>query len=314
MHDDDLIRRHFWFDADAPQLRRGPGDDAAVLDWPVGRRCALSSDLFLEGAHFDPGDDPADIGHKALAVNLSDLAAMGARPVCFTLALALPAIDDDWLTGFSAGLRELARTHDCVLAGGDVSRGALGVCITVLGALDGAAPALRRDAGRAGDRIGITGDLGGAAYARRHPGGDADCRRRLHRPEPRVAFGRALRGLARAAIDVSDGLLLDLGRLLAASGCGGSVALEEVPLPAAVAAEQAADGDWVRTLGGGEDYELLFTAPAAAWDEIEARAATLKLPVRAIGRTEPEPGLRAAERGRTVELPERPGFDHFATG
>ncbi len=314
MHDDELIRRHFWFDADAPQLRRGPGDDAAVLDWPAGRRCALSSDLFLEGAHFEPDDDPADLGHKALAVNLSDLAAMGARPVCFTLALALPELDDGWLAGFSSGLRALARAHDCALAGGDVSRGARGACITVLGALDGDAPALRRDAARAGDRIGVTGDLGGAAYARRHPDGDAECRRRLHRPEPRVAFGRALRGLARAAIDVSDGLLLDLGRLLAASGCGGAVALEEVPLPAAAAAEQAAAGDWLRTLGGGEDYELLFTAPAAAWDEIEARAAALELPVRAIGRAESAPGLRAAERGRAVELPARPGFDHFADG
>lgn len=314
MHDDELVRRHFWFDADAPQLRRGPGDDAAVLDWPAGRRCALSSDLFLEGAHFDPDDDPADLGHKALAVNLSDLAAMGARPVCFTLALALPEPDDAWLAGFSFGLRALARAHDCALAGGDVSRGARGACITVLGALDGDAPALRRDAARAGDRIGVTGDLGGAAYARRHPDGDADCRRRLRRPEPRVAFGRALRGLARAAIDVSDGLLLDLGRLLAASGCGGAVALEEVPLPAAAAAEQAADSDWLRTLGGGEDYELLFTAPAAAWDEIERRAAELELPVRAIGRTESAPGLRATERGRAVALPERPGFDHFAGG
>ena len=314
MHDDELIRRHFWFDADAPQLRRGPGDDAAVLDWPAGRRCALSTDLFLEGAHFDPGDDPADLGHKALAVNLSDLAAMGARPVCFTLALALPELDDAWLAGFSGGLRELARAHDCALAGGDVSRGARGVCITVLGALDGDAPALRRDAAHAGDRIGVTGAVGGAAYARRHPDGDAECRRRLHRPEPRVAFGRALRGLARAVIDVSDGLLLDLGRLLAASGCGGAVALEEVPLPAAAAAEQAADGDWVRTLGGGEDYELLFTAPAAAWREIEARAAALELPVRAIGRAESAPGLRATEHGRAVELPARPGFDHFGGG
>lgn len=312
MDEDTLIQRYFSFDADSPGLIQGPGDDAALLTLPP-EACAISTDLFLQGAHFDPGDDPADLGHKALAVNLSDLAAMGATPVCFTLGLVMPRIDEGWIAGFSEGVKGLAREYGVALAGGDLSRGELGVCITVIGTLEGDAPALRRDAARVGDRIGVTGTVGDAALARLDPDrmGLESCRERLHRPQPRVEFGCALRGRAHAAMDISDGVLKDLGRLLKASGKGASVELTDIPLSEPVAEERTRSGDWFSILGGGEDYELVFTAPESEWEDIQGIGHRLGVPVSSIGIVDGGDGLRLTEKGEPVPLPSRLGYDHF---
>lgn len=312
MSEDALIRKYFSFDADASALMLGPGDDAALLRLPPGV-CALSTDLFLQGAHFDPDTDPEDAGFKALAVNLSDLAAMGASPVCFTLALAMPRIDEPWLAGFSRGLQGLAKRYGIALAGGDLSCGALAATITVLGTLEGEAPALRRDAAQVGDAVGATGTLGDARLARMFPdrAGLESCVARLQRPEPRVAFGHRLRGHAHAAMDVSDGLFLDLQRLLHASGVGAHVELAQVPLSAPVAAELSQRGNWFEVLGGGEDYELVFTAPEPEWDAVRTAAASLDLPVARIGTVTADSELRVTHNGAAVALPAELGHDHF---
>ena len=314
MDEDALIQRYFSFDADSPDLIRGPGDDAALLRLAPGT-CAISTDLFLQGAHFDPGDNPVDLGHKALAVNLSDLAAMGATPVCFTLALAMPRIDEPWIAGFSEGIKGLAREYEILLAGGDLSRGELGACITVVGTLEGDAPALRRDAAVAGDRIGVTGTVGDAALARLHldKEGLQECRNRLYRPQPRIEFGRRIRGHAHAAMDISDGILKDLGRLLKASGQGGLVELARIPLSGPVASEQARTGDWFTVLGGGEDYELVFTVPKIEWEEIEAIGRELDIQVSNIGTVEAGDELKLVREGVPVPLPSQLGYDHFSS-
>lgn len=312
MDEDTLIQRYFSFDADSPGLIQGPGDDAALLALPP-EACAISTDLFLQGAHFDPGDDPADLGHKALAVNLSDLAAMGATPVCFTLGLVMPRIDEGWIAGFSEGVKGLAREYGVALAGGDLSRGELGVCITVIGTLEGDAPALRRDAAMVGDRIGVTGTVGDAALARLYPdrSGLESCRERLYRPQPRVEFGCAIRGHAHAAIDISDGVLKDLGRLLKVSGKGASVELTGIPLSEPVTEERTRSGDWFSVLGGGEDYELVFTAPESEWENIQGIGHRLGVPISSIGIVDGDDGLRLTEKGESVPLPSQLGYDHF---
>ncbi len=312
MDEDTLIERYFSFDADSPTLILGPGDDAALLTPPPGK-CAISTDLFLQGAHFDPGDDPVDLGYKALAVNLSDLAAMGATPVCFTLGLSMPRIDERWVAAFSEGIRELAREHGIALAGGDLSRGELGACITVIGSLEGDAPPLRRDAAKVGDRIGVTGTVGDAALARLHPGraGLERCGERLRRPRPRLEFGHRARGHAHAAMDISDGILKDLGRLLKRSGKGASVELADIPVSVSVATERRVAGDWFSILGGGEDYELVFTAPESEWEKILKIGDQLGVQVSGIGTVSSSEELSLTLEGEPVSLPPRLGYDHF---
>ena len=313
MDEDTLIRKYFSFDNSAQGVLQGPGDDAALLSL-AGEHNVVSTDLFLQGAHFDPGDDPEGLGHKALAVNLSDLAAMGATPRYFTLALAMPVIDETWIAGFSRGLQNLASTQRVALVGGDLSRGELGVCITVMGSLEGDAPPLCRHEARAGDVIGVTGTVGDPALARMYPAkaGLEECRERLHRPQPRIGFGQGIRGHAHAAMDISDGILKDLGRLLQASAKGAEVDLAKIPLSAPVAAEQERTGDWFAVLGGGEDYELVFTVAPAEWAEVEAIANEHDVAVTVIGQVNDETGLRLTEAGTLIPLPERLGFDHFS--
>ncbi|HYF60456.1 MAG TPA: thiamine-phosphate kinase, partial [Burkholderiaceae bacterium] len=236
----ELIRRFFERPAAAGRARLGIGDDCALLDVPGGESLAVSTDMLVEGRHFFPDVDPEALGHKALAVNLSDLAAMGARPLGFTLALALPAADEAWLEAFSRGLFALADAQGCELVGGDTTRGPLALCVTVHGTVPPAL-ALRRDGARAGDDLWVSGALGAAALAveRRLRGEPvpAGALARLDRPEPRVALGLGLRGLARAAIDLSDGLAGDLGHVLArsseAAGVPLGAALERDALPVA---------------------------------------------------------------------------------
>ena len=322
----DLIRRHFQRPgrAQPPGVALGIGDDCALLVPEPGHQLAVSTDMLVEGRHFLPGADPTALGHKALAVNLSDLAAMGARPLGFTLALALPQADDGWLTAFARGLFALADAHACPLVGGDTTRGPLNLCITVFGEL---APgeALLRSAAKPGDDIYLSGRTGEArlalallqqeAWAVQACGADAlarhpELQQRLDQPSPRLPLGRALAGVAHAAIDVSDGLAADLGHILAASGVGAELDLAALPLaPALQALPQERRLDCL--LSGGDDYELVFTVAPEQRAAVAAAAQASGTLVTRIGRTTATPGLVAVRAdGSRLPLAVR-GFDHF---
>ena len=312
----ELIRRFF---AGAPvrRARLGIGDDCALLaDCPPGECLAVSTDLLLAGRHFFDDVDPVSLGWKSLAVNLSDLAAMGALPVGFTLALALPTLDETWLGAFAAGLLDLAALHDCELLGGDTTRGPLAIGITIFGHVP-PDQALRRDRGRAGDDLWVSGELGAAALAVRErlagrelPAGHP-ARARLERPTPRVALGRSLLGLAHAAIDLSDGLLGDLGHLCERSGLGARVEWPLVPVSGALAGLPQRD-QMALALAGGDDYELLFSAPRAARETISRLAVNgAGGPVR-VGCMTAEPGIRIlAADGTPLVTDDIFAFDHF---
>jgi thiamine-monophosphate kinase len=313
----ELIERYFRRPVRHQPL--GIGDDCALLAPAPGMQLAVSCDMLVEGRHFFPGADPRALGHKSLAVNLSDLAACGAQPLAFTLALALPAADDAWLAPFAAGLLALADEHGCELVGGDTTRGPLNICITVFGEVP-AGHALLRSGARAGDDVFVSGTLGDARLALEALRGGialapADlqaARARLERPAPRVALGLALRGVASSAIDISDGLAGDLGHILAQSGVGAR--LEVHALLATMAAPVRAVPAERRlecVLGGGDDYELAFTAPAQRRDAVAQAARAAGVPVTRIGRIEAEPGLRVVD-ARGEPVPQRfVSFDHF---
>jgi thiamine-monophosphate kinase len=296
----------------------GIGDDAALLRVPDGHDLALSTDTLVAGVHFPPETAPADIGWKALAANLSDLAAMGATPAWCTLALTLPHADADWLDAFLDGFCELADAHEVALVGGDTTRGPLAMTLAVHGFVP-AGQALRRDRAQAGEDVWVTGTLGDAAGAlRQWRGGglqSAKLRFRLDRPTPRIAAGISLRGLASAAIDLSDGLAADLGHVLAASGVGAELELGRLPTSRTLAehfADEAAR--WRLQLSGGDDYELCFTAPSAHALEIERVLAECELPATVIGRTTREPGLRLLTPDGEAFVHAGTGFEHFAAG
>jgi thiamine-monophosphate kinase len=267
---------------------------------------------------------PERLGHKALAVNLSDLAACGAKPVAFTLALALPRVDEGFLAGLAQGLFDLADAHGIGLVGGDTTAGPLNICITVFGEVP-PGQALRRDGARAGDALWVShpllGGLGDARLAleafRGHVSLDGAefeaVRTAMEQPQPRVALGLGLRGLASAAIDVSDGLVGDLGHVLRRSGVGADIALADLPI-GPVLARQPLPQQWHCCLAGGDDYELLFTAPPLAGAAVQAAAAAAGVGVRCIGRITAEPGLRLLDaQGQPLPL-QLQGFDHFAAG
>lgn len=299
----------------------GIGDDCALLTPTPGLLTAISSDMLVEDRHFFAGADPHKLGHKCLAVNLSDLAAMGARPIAFTLALALPQADPAWLAGFAAGLFELADAYDCELIGGDTTKGPLTICITIFGELL-PGQALRRDAARAGDDIWISGTLGDARLAlasyRLELSLEAAAREqaalRMHAPTPRVELGMALAsaGLAHAAIDISDGLVGDLGHILSASGVGARVDLDALP-PGPVLATQARELRRRYTAAGGDDYELCFTAPAGERAAILVLADSVATPVTRVGGIEAAPGLRLVDAAGQPVAMALAGFDHFAS-
>jgi thiamine-monophosphate kinase len=314
----DLIQRFFTRPASNAVL--GVGDDAALLQVTPGKLLAVSSDMLVAGCHFMPDADPYLLGHKTLAVNLSDLAAMGAMPRWATLALALPGVDEAWLSAFSRGFFELADRFGVTLVGGDTTRGPLNLCVTILGET-GAQP-LRRDVARVGDDIWVSGDLGGAALGLAHLQGEiqlndseaAACLTRLHRPEPRVALGQALAQLPHvAAIDISDGLLADLGHILEQSDVGADIELARLPAHAAVAA-RLSDSALARRclLAGGDDYELCFTAPPQDAAAIMAAGMDADVALSRIGRISALSGLRVVGAdGLPLKIEER-GFDHFA--
>ncbi|HCW18155.1 thiamine-phosphate kinase [Achromobacter sp.] len=313
----DLIARYFTRTAPAGML--GVGDDCALFPVPPGEQVATSTDLLLEGRHFFPDVDPRALGHKSLAVNLSDLAAMGARPIGCVLGLALPRLDEPWLAAFADGFHALAAAHGCPLIGGDTTRSAhdLAISVTVFGAVP-ASHALRRDGAQAGDDIWVSGELGAADVAYRLLDGQypadapllAATRGALEWPQPQVALGLALRGVAHAAIDLSDGLLQDLGHILAASGVGASIEFSRMPVAAALAAMDAAPLQRA-VLGGGDVYQLCFTAPAAKRDAVQAAGLAANARVTRIGQTLAQPGLTVLD-GQGQPMTTLPaGFDHF---
>jgi len=314
----DIIRKYFT--RAAPSAVLGVGDDCALLRPDPGMLLAVSTDMLLAGRHFFPDAEPGKLGHKALAVNLSDLAAMGADPRWATLAIALPDADEKWIAAFAEGFFRLAGRWGMELVGGDTTRGPLTISVTVMGEVP-AELALRRAAARAGDDIWLSGVTGEAALALAHLEGrvklegavrDA-CLARLHTPEPRVDLGGRLRGLARSAIDVSDGLLADLGHILEASGVGAELVWDKLPRAKAIAGcpDKALADDCL--LAGGDDYELLFTAPTSKRTEIEAVGMSLEIPLALIGAAVPgDPVARLRDaRGTLVSSPHK-GFDHFA--
>lgn len=313
----DLIERYF-----TRPVRRavlGVGDDCALLAPTPGMQLATSCDMLVEGRHFLSTVAPQRLGHKALAVNLSDLAACGARPLAFTLALSLPQADPDWLAGFARGLLALADAHGCELVGGDTTRGPLNICVGVFGEVP-PGEALLRSGARAGDDLYVSGTVGDARLALdvfrgalALPGELFDAvRPALEQPQPRVALGLALRGLASSAIDVSDGLLGDLGHVLRRSAVGARVDVDALPRSAALAAQPGAVQQ-ACTLAGGDDYELLFTAAPAHADAVRAAAARAGTPVTRIGRITAEPGLHLHDaQGRPV-VARADSFDHFRT-
>ena len=320
----DLIARYFTRPVRRAAL--GVGDDCALLAPAPGMQLAVSSDMLVEGRHFFAGTDPERLGHKALAVNLSDLAACGARPLAFTLALALPQVDAAWLEGFSRGLLQLADAHGCELVGGDTTQGPLNICITVFGEVP-TGQALLRSGAQPGDDIYVSGTLGEARLALDALRGQfalpanmlAHLRQRLERPTPRVALGLALRGVASSALDLSDGLLGDLGHILRASGVGACIDTSKTINLIAISARSISatgqfDADYLQqcTLAGGDDYELAFTAAPARRGAVAAAAQASGTAVARIGVVEGAPGLRLIDaQGRPVAQ-RYASFDHFA--
>jgi thiamine-monophosphate kinase len=308
-------------------VARGIGDDCALLDFGGATQLAVTTDMLIAGRHFFPAAAPAGLGHKALAVSLSDLAAAGAEPRCFFLALGLPAADEAWLEAFSAGLLALADEFGCVLAGGDTTRapraaaidGPLTISITAIGEVPRDA-ALTRAGARVGDDVWITGELGDAAFAL-----DAHAGRvrldavdassvflRLENPTPRVALGVGLRGLASACIDVSDGLIGDLGHVLARSNVGATVGWATIPR-SPVLRRQARETQFRCVLAGGDDYELAFTAPAAHRAAVEAAAGDARTPVTRVGAiTEGRDLIVHDEAGKPMDTPFK-AYDHFGS-
>ncbi|MDB5847695.1 MAG: thiamine-phosphate kinase [Rhodoferax sp.] len=319
----DLIARYFTRKPARAAL--GVGDDCALLQPRPGTQLAISSDMLVEGRHFLSTVNPAHLGHKALAVNLSDLAACGAEPLAFTLALALPHADEAWLAPFSRGLLALADAHGCELVGGDTTRGPLNICITVFGEVPvvaGRSQALLRSGAQPGDDVYVSGTLGDARLALEVFRGHlsvpeatfATARERMEQPTPRVALGQALRGIATAAVDVSDGLLGDLGHVLKASRVGVRI---DTTVAAGLVMAQAegmftAQQRLAFALAGGDDYELVFTAPRNARDAVAAASARSLTPVTRIGVIEAEPGVRLVDAAATPVDAAFASFDHFA--
>jgi thiamine-monophosphate kinase len=315
----ELIARYFL----RPRRRAGGvelgiGDDCALLAPTPGMRLAVSSDMLVEGRHFLSTVAPERLGHKALAVNLSDLAACGAEPLAFTLALAMPRADESFLAPLAEGLLALADRHGIELVGGDTTAGPLNLCITVFGQVP-PGQALLRSGAQVGDDLWVSGTLGDARLAlevfrgRLALGGDAfeRVRRAMELPEPRVALGQRLRGLASSAIDLSDGLLGDLGHVLRRSRVGAVIELDGLPRSAVLAA-QPATVQRLCLLTGGDDYELLFTAPERHREPIEQIGRELALPLTRCGRIEAAAGLRVRDRDGRAVVVEARAFDHFS--
>ncbi len=321
MNEFELIERHFARPVADPAVRVSIGDDAAIIAPSPGCELAVAVDMLVEGRHFRPGTDAEALGHKTLAVNLSDMAAMGATPRWALLAGALPDADADWLAGFARGLHALAQRYGVALIGGDTTRGPRNLCLTIIGELP-AGSALLRSGAVVGDDVHVSGMLGDAALALAALDGRttvdpallATLQARLDRPEPRVALGARLRGVASAALDLSDGLCGDLGHILEASGVGARIELSRIRCAAELARRLATSERMLALaclLAGGDDYELCFTAPPARREAVAGIAAELGLPLSRIGAITATPGLEVRDESGAplASLPR--SFDHF---
>ena len=295
------------------------GDDAALVAVTAGMELVVSTDMLVGGRHFFEDADAEGVGWKSLAVNLSDMAAMGARPRWATLSIALPSADETCIAGFMRGFLDLAREHEVDLIGGDTTRGPLNICVQMLGEAP-AGLALRRSGAQAGDELWVSGTLGDAALALAHLRGEyelrapelAHARARLDRPCARVALGEALRGLATSAIDVSDGLVADAGHIAERSGVGLVIRWADVPVSSAAQRNRAHPLVQRCVLAGGDDYELCFTASPARRSELFELSARLGLALTPVGSVQPGSGVAVIDTaGRPLALTER-GFDHFA--
>jgi thiamine-monophosphate kinase len=291
----------------------GVGDDAALLQVPPGQQLAVAVDTLVAGRHFPQQTSAFDMGYKALAVNLSDLAAMGAQPAWSTLSLTLPEVDEAWLSDFARGFFQLANRYSVDLVGGDTTRGPLSITVQVHGLVE-TGRALRRDAARPGQKLFVTGTPGDAAYALKQlkAGVEADPQllERLNRPEPRVSFGMALVDTGAAAIDISDGLLADLGHITEASHCGACLWVDRLPRSRAL---QRVSGSGVLAcqLSGGDDYELCFAVDADKVEHVQQIAEQQRLPVTEIGIIEAEQGIRCQHDDGRLYIPQGRGFNHF---
>ncbi|MEW8403445.1 MAG: thiamine-phosphate kinase [Candidatus Thiodiazotropha taylori] len=297
----------------------GVGDDAALLQVSEQSLLVVSVDTMVSGVHFFEDVSAEALGHKALAVNLSDMAAMGAEPSWATLALTLPEVDEQWIAGFCRGFAELANRFNVSLVGGDTTRGPLSLTVQIHGMV-AKDQAMRRDGAQVGDDIYVTGTLGDAAMGLRLlestqalTAAQQKLVDRLERPQPRVKAGIALRHLANSAIDLSDGLLADLGHVLKQSGVGASLQLEKLPLSTELLSVMGDKMDWSQVVSGGDDYELCLTLPAECREVVSAVARQLSLPISRIGCVEAEPGLRCFDMQGEAWHPPQLGFDHFRT-
>ena len=313
----DLIARYFTRPASNAVL--GVGDDAALVDVSNGMDLAVSTDTMVSGTHFFPDVNPENLGHKALAVNLSDMAAMGAMPYWAMLAVTLPSVDEAWLAAFAKGFFDLAEEFGVSLIGGDTTRGPLALTVTIMGEVPAGA-ALRRSGAKAGNDVWVSGNIGDAALAVAHRHGrlvltEADYHEavmRLYEPSPRVALGQALRGMATAAIDVSDGLLADLGHICSLSGVGATVDVNSIPVSSIGGRHAGSDAGLTAIVAGGDDYELCFTAPANARESIEELTDVLNVPLTRIGQIRRGKGVSLlGPDGKPMKIDGR-GYDHFS--
>lgn len=305
----DLIKRYFAVQPPRHSFNQlGIGDDCALLNVPAGYQLAVTTDTMVEKVHFFADADPEQLGHKLLAVNLSDLAAMGAEPFAVTLALTLPKVDESWLQAFSQGFLNLARQHKVDLIGGDTTSGPLTLTVQAMGVVP-QGKALLRSGARIGDRVYVSGQLGNAGLGFKIKQGCAcsnpeQALNAFNMPQPRVAEGLALRGIASACIDISDGLAADLGHILETSHVGASLQWDTLPLSSQVLDYIEQSGDWRMPLTAGDDYELCFTVPADFVGQLPAGSCC-------VGVIEDEPGLRIERAGR-LEVLEAKGYEHFS--
>jgi thiamine-monophosphate kinase len=316
MSEFDLIRRYFT--RACPSAELGVGDDAALLRVDNGMELAVSTDMLVSGTHFFPDADPFMLGHKTLAVNLSDMAAMGAQPRWAMLALSLPQADEAWLQRFSDGFFSVAQHFGVELVGGDTTRGPLNLCVTILGLVPHGM-ALRRAGAQAGDDVWVSGKLGDAALALAHLQGKvlltaeefASCSDSLHCPEPRVALGQLLRGVAHGAIDISDGLLADLGHILECANVGAEIQFDALPVSRVLRSwlDQPVGKHCVLT--GGDDYELCFTAPTTSRSDLQKISINLNLPLTRVGTIVAGKGCKVVAADGNVISIEKTGYDHF---
>ena len=312
----DLIQRYFT--RPTPSAVLGVGDDAALIQPSPDMQLAVSADMLVAGRHFSYVDGPGTVGHKSLAVNLSDMAAMGANPRWVLLSLSLMEPDEAWLRGFSGGFFGLAQKYGVELIGGDTTRGPLTIAIQIMGEVP-PGQALRRDGAKPGDEIWVSGTLGNAALALAHmrrsveltPLEAAACLPALHLPQPRVALGIALRGLATSAIDISDGLLADLGHILERSEVAAEIEFKQIPVSDTMRKHLQDEPARNCILAGGDDYELCFTVPEKHHQEILALSKKLDLPLTFIGKIQSGKGLTVLDGGQPLSITAT-GFDHFA--